>query len=196
MKQLVSIMSEVSFQLTMQNITVLLFLALVGCKDTNDGRYSYKIIDGKKQKFVDGDDLVPPMPDSDLNDETLAGVDSDGDGIRDDVEIWINEEADIASGRVALKMIAKNLSLAIVNYENSVKTNNLMQEKNKASNCMFKIYMNDHEREYWLIDSVYERVVNNNERTRAYLKMDKSLSGSAFHINTTNPCEEAGIRYE
>ena len=32
-----------------------------------------------------------PMPDPDQNNATVGGIDSDNDGIRDDVQIWINE---------------------------------------------------------------------------------------------------------
>ena len=34
---------------------------------------------------------LPPMPDTTTNNATVAGVDSNGDGIRDDVEIWISQ---------------------------------------------------------------------------------------------------------
>ncbi len=59
---------------------------------------------------IDGGDLIPPPPNEELNDSTLKGIDIDNDGVRDDVELWINRTySDSADIRRALKQNAKNL---------------------------------------------------------------------------------------
>lgn len=177
-------------------ILLILFFGVVGCKNTDDGRYSYKAIEGEKVKFVDGDDRVPPMPKSGLNDETLAGVDSDGDGVRDDVEIWINENSEIRAIRLSLKEIARNLSLGMVNHTDRDLTYKYNLRIGEARACMLKVYGSNYRIGHAQIDSVYEEVVNTSLRTKAYLKMDMSLSGRAFPLNTDNPCEVMGITHE
>ncbi|MBI2521193.1 MAG: hypothetical protein HYV97_12270 [Bdellovibrio sp.] len=62
-----------------------------------------KVATGKR--IFDGDP-EPVWPGS-KNHDTLEGIDSDNDGIRDDVEIWINEEHKDRNSRLALKQYAK-----------------------------------------------------------------------------------------
>lgn len=52
---------------------------------------------------------VPPAPDSDVNNATLAGVDSNNNGIRDDVERWIASEFDSPQERAVVAQIAKSM---------------------------------------------------------------------------------------
>lgn len=180
----------------MKNIVIILFLVVVGCKNTDDGRYSYKDIDGKEIKFVDGDDLVPPMPDSELNDKTLAGVDSDGDGVRDDVEIWINMEGEKKGIRLALKEAARNLNLAIVNYRDRDQTYKYVLKKNLATGCLADLFGINYRMSFDLVEDLYEEIVNSDERSKAYLKMNEGLSGRAFPINTSTSCEKIGVDHE
>jgi len=49
------------------------------------------------------------FPDEALNDKTLEGIDSNNDGVRDDVEIWINRKAEDEFVRWALKDYYKKL---------------------------------------------------------------------------------------
>lgn len=60
--------------------------------------FSTKSFDG----FVE-----PPMPSPEENDKTLEGMDSNKDGIRDDVEIWINRTFSNADKRQAMKQLAR-----------------------------------------------------------------------------------------
>jgi hypothetical protein len=45
----------------------------------------------------------PDFPDRSLNNSTFEGIDSNGDGVRDDVEIWINRTAEDESIRKSKK---------------------------------------------------------------------------------------------
>jgi hypothetical protein len=57
---------------------------------------------GKPNPTYDGV-VEPDFPDEKLNDETLEGVDSNKDGVRDDMEIWINRVAEDEYVRLSLK---------------------------------------------------------------------------------------------
>lgn len=54
------------------------------------------------------------LPDELLNNKTLEGIDSNNDGVRDDVEIWINRKAEDEFVRWALKDYYKKL-IAVLN---------------------------------------------------------------------------------
>lgn len=47
---------------------------------------------GADTRTVINGHAVPPMPDPKINNATIAGVDSDGDGIRDDIDRYIAEK--------------------------------------------------------------------------------------------------------
>ncbi len=62
---------------------------------------------------IDGD-LIPPIPNKEINDSTIAGIDSDNDGVRDDVELWINNKFENSEKqRKAFKEIAKVRAVAL-----------------------------------------------------------------------------------
>ncbi|MDR1006934.1 MAG: hypothetical protein LBL65_00005, partial [Campylobacteraceae bacterium] len=72
---------------------LILTLALTGCgggksnnSNTQTGSSNYTCNGGGEVKH--GYQL-PPCPDPVKNDETLLGIDSNNNGVRDDVEIWI-----------------------------------------------------------------------------------------------------------
>lgn len=60
----------------------------------------------KAGDVIDNNDVVPPSP-SILSYFTVEGADDDLDGVRDDIEIWINEEFDDPNIRMALKQEAR-----------------------------------------------------------------------------------------
>jgi hypothetical protein len=70
-----------------------------------------------EQKKID-DDPEPSMPDMKKNEETVAGIDADNDGIRDDVEIWINRNFKTANERRAFKQYANVQMQWIIKKQN------------------------------------------------------------------------------
>ncbi|MBC7430197.1 MAG: hypothetical protein H7336_16405 [Bacteriovorax sp.] len=57
---------------------------------------------GKPSLAFDGA-VEPKFPDEEENNKTLEGVDSNHDGVRDDIEIWINRTAEDEYVRASLK---------------------------------------------------------------------------------------------
>ncbi len=70
-------------------------------------RQAFAQSNSKEPKIFDGF-VEPLMPDNELNDATLLGVDSNHDGIRDDVEIWINRNFENKNLRLIFKQMARN----------------------------------------------------------------------------------------
>jgi hypothetical protein len=57
-------------------------------------------------KIFDGE-LEPAMPDKKENDKTILGIDSNKNGIRDDIDIWINRTGLVRNERMAMRQYAK-----------------------------------------------------------------------------------------
>ena len=57
---------------------------------TSADKDSSLVVENKTSRvIVINGHTLPPMPDKTLNDATLLGIDSNNNGVRDDVEIWI-----------------------------------------------------------------------------------------------------------
>lgn len=67
-------------------------------------------------KEFDGQ-IEPEFPDKNENDETLLGLDKNQNGIRDDIDIWINRSAIDSSERQALRRYAFALQNQIKNCD-------------------------------------------------------------------------------
>lgn len=63
----------------------------VKIKDSNNHEINYKGPKKDHVPFIISDSLEVKTPDPKINNATLLGIDSDGDGIRDDIQRWINE---------------------------------------------------------------------------------------------------------
>ena len=74
---------------------------------------------GKANPFFDGV-VEPDLPDEKENDKTLEGMDSNHDGVRDDIEIWINRTADDEYVRKSLKLKYKYKLKLFSNIERGV----------------------------------------------------------------------------
>ena len=88
-------------------ILSILFLS-VGCRE-----YESLISDAREAKLKNNEarifdgELEPPFPKASENDRTLEGVDVNNNGVRDDVEIWINYVGTDSNHRRALKQQAR-----------------------------------------------------------------------------------------
>ncbi len=131
---------------------------------------------------------LPPMPDKTLNDSTLLGIDSNNNGVRDDVEIWIYEtykdkhpiHIDIAmqAGR-AYKLVLETPEKAREIHETVV---------NAPLYCAW-YYQHDAEEfgDPLIVDErvdapVKSQYFNTKERSNVYWEYDTLLSGGSYPL--------------
>ncbi|GIT98856.1 hypothetical protein [Sulfurovum sp. TSL1] len=130
---------------------------------------------------------LPPEPDPKINNSTLLGIDSNNNGVRDDVERWIYEtykdehpiHIDIAmqAGRAYKKVL-----------ETPEKAKEIHDYVSAPSYCesYYKIYakyfnevllvIKDVTNEYFRSNIIF----NTQERKKAYLEYDRLLSGDSY----------------
>ncbi len=131
---------------------------------------------------------LPPDP-GDAGKVTLQGIDSDSDGIRDDVQISIVERyPNDEEKQAALNQEAKALQEAVV-AGNSADTNTIIQAAKSVINsvdCMHVI-MEDPWSEISFLEDI---VINTSERSEAYIMFNEALSGQFFgEGDTESPCQ-------
>lgn len=122
-------------------------LLLAGCQKSPDQDYDELMkpvlqrMENSK-RIVDGE-IEPPFPEK-LG-EDAVGTDSNNNGIRDDVELWINYNSSSSNERKAMKQVAKafiaeinfaHLNDASLSYSNAINTE-------RSLNCLSNFYKNN-----------------------------------------------------
>ena len=151
---------------------------------------------------------LPLMPDKALNDSTLLGIDSNNNGVRDDVEIYIykrfKEGVNSKIDRAIAMQYAKATQATLIEPEKTYENKTYILMEN-ANDCKW-YYYNTHLKEatsfpemskYWqkhkIFDSETKDVIfNTRMRLEAYMKFNDALSGHVFDSRpkTKDKCDE------
>lgn len=117
----------------------------------------------------------------------LEGVDSDGDGVRDDVQRWIYaRHSKDPHKRAALSQVAKSYTDLIQPKDRQESMLAAMRSYSKAIDCLSSVIPEMQARN---IERSYlkARVLNTEERSRAFLNNDALLDGT-----TSGPSSKRG----
>lgn len=139
---------------------------------------------------VDGDDLIPPKPNQAVSDSTLLGIDLDEDGVRDDVELWINKTISNVNQRKALKQKARKMqeNIAVVNDKQaSIRAS---VKSLDASGCLRAVMNDDIEAASDLRKSMEVEFYNTKERLIAEDRENVNFSGSGIEVYSFKTSEE------
>jgi len=160
----------------------IIIMILNGCGGS-DGKPLTKSKKSKpaKPKVINGYTL-PPEPDPKINNATLLGVDSNHNGIRDDVERWIVKTFEHSGFRNNLYLRdlflkkAKNYQLRLSNEDPRPKeVLKLYIEEFDDIKCY--PYLNDEEKQKYdeLITKYDDKIFNTHERLELFFKYEKRL---------------------
>ena len=151
--------------------------------------------------------ILPPMPDKKENDKTLLGIDSNNNGVRDDVEIWIyNRFKDNENYRVD-REIAMQWTRAFVyvisNDPFNAYINETYKVMDRVHDCQWYFYETylegvedygvgfEYRDKHNIYDELDEVYFNTEERIGAYGIYNYSLGGNTFSIGpyTKDNCD-------
>lgn len=114
---------------------------------------------------------------------TLAGIDSDGDGVRDDVQRWIAESyGDSLKMKAALKQAAAVDQLKLLNALDKAKSIAASYQGFKAADCMRYLRGSNEARK--LRKKVESLMLNTDARIRADIKVHANFSGQSWSPRT------------
>lgn len=96
----------------------------------------------KNPNLVFDGEIEPPFPDREENDKTILGVDVNNNGVRDDVDIWINRTFMYADQRKALKQYAKSYITELIEAPKLDKklAFDLRQESEARVDCLMSVF--------------------------------------------------------
>ena len=165
-------------------LSSLLLLASCTLADTNTTTPKEKT---NTEWIVDGH-VLPPEPDKALNDSTLLGIDSNKNGVRDDVERWIYKTYKHPIERGIFMQSARAYNMVIVDPSKALET---MKYVVNAAHCesywsmgilrMKQRNLNYTLGEYRDLEKEIENIqFNTLDRRLAYHRFNKKLSGGVY----------------
>lgn len=131
------------------------------------------------------------IPDLDRSAE-LAGADSDDDGVRDDVEVYIEAQYEPGPPQAAARQFARTLQQAVeVDPENASAVKALSVESARAVKCIFARFPSDGTgpAPSQVVSELEAITTNTRERLQAYLAFNRALDGTSISRPTGDTCE-------
>jgi hypothetical protein len=122
-------------------------------------------------------DSLPPDP-GEAGKATLEGIDSDQDGIRDDIQRYIAlTYPDSQKTKAALRQAAIALQMIILESPDEESALRNTELEARASECIWYIHPDDGSK---MDDLLMAEFLNTLERSRAYLLFNSKLGGHVF----------------
>ena len=136
-----------------------------------------------KVTISEGDDGLPPDP-GDEGKKTLEGIDSDGDGVRDDIQRYIAlTYPDSERTRAVLTQYAKVHQAGLLVADNKSASRANAHEIGRAIECLYFIRPDDARA---VLVEMIAQVLNTDERSKAEFRYDAQLSGEVFTSSGDN----------
>ncbi len=168
------------------------------------GQYQFflKIVDKKTKKehdshqkkkhvlkdfaaFIIDETMQVPAPDPKKDALTLAGIDSDNDGLPDRTQRWINSSSYSIDMKQALKNSGRLLQTVILNHTNPTNSVVALDSFISASYCIsaqFGRGLENLDKSHALQDELQQNMLNTNERLVAYRLANTHASGTGGSI--------------
>ena len=148
-------------------------------------------IEVKEPEIVNGY-ILPPEPDETLNNSTLLGIDSNDNGVRDDVERWIFLEMEIYNGYEKIEQVIA-MQEAKANQMSLIDPTNKDDKVQKAMTAAFDCWVwYDYSKDLPGIGSLdkfsralKDKSFNTKDRLKTYWKYDATLAGRVFTLTKT-----------
>ncbi len=155
-------------------LAICLVVAVTGCKEDIK-------VEVNDPPATDTSPNLPPDP-GEAGKATIEGIDTDKDGVRDDVQIAIYERHPVDEKvRKALEANSMALQQAIVGASESdnEKIYSAMDAIGVSSYCLVRATDNPHAES----DFVERKMMNTSERSAAYMKFSEAMNGQFFGVN-------------
>jgi hypothetical protein len=125
-----------------------------------------------------------------VGEETLMGKDDDKNGVRDDVDLFIENTFKGKLNVLAAKQFAKYVTFGMVNYDSRLILEKNTDKVSKSIEC-FQSLNSNNKRAGLELKNILPVIMNNKERILADKKADKNLTGFMHLVKSfeNNGCE-------
>lgn len=156
----------------------------------NKSEHDFKTMFHDYVRFVVDESMQVPMPDPKKNDATVAGVDSDNDGIRDDIQRWINETlSNVPNENLAAKQVARSMQTELLSIHDKSVSVLASFETMKANDCL--AFVAGLDKEAIIRKKIEGQLLNTKDRIYASLKSEEHFHNQEYEIPSTRDEKEA-----
>lgn len=168
---------------------LIISIVMSGCSKS-DGNSTSETATVTGGEMVNGHTL-PPEPDPDVNNATLLGIDSNNNGVRDDVERWIFKTYDEPIVQAVAMQNARAFQIILADLSKARETTKTMED---VIDCQgYYKYQDDKKlipRDKSLLKESRPIILNTRERSRAYYEYNQALSGGIYPDRDRNTDKE------
>ena len=116
---------------------------------------------------------------------TLRGIDSDNNGIRDDIDAYINTHYSKDREHAAVSQVARSFQKELlVDTSNMAQVREVDRESGRAINCLGDIFHSGSPS-----SEIKSLTTNTKKRLLQYLKYNKALDGTTWSVPEGDTCE-------
>lgn len=143
----------------------------------------------KKIKQLEKSGKIPVLDRTD----SLAGIDENNNGIRDDIENYINKNYQNENIRKAAYQMARAFqNTLLVDKEDNVAVRSVSREVSRAISCTYNTYRSNSDingTPSQLTETLESLTTNTKQRLIEYLRYNKALDGTASSLPKGDACE-------
>ena len=134
---------------------------------------------------------LPPEPDPTINNSTLLGIDSNNNGVRDDIERKIYATYTKSIQRAVMMQAFRTSQKMLADTDMVKNARDWEKEDIKVIDCQAYLEEYKNVSEMRITDFVENNQYNTKQRVKKYLDYDQALSGGVYTINngTLQDCE-------
>ena len=184
-------MKRCSFPHCLINVVLLISLNACGGKTSSDHPGSGVTLSPTPTQALIKLETTGTIPTLDRSD-TLAGPDTNNNGVRDDIDAYIQNTFQDPLERAAVTQSARSMQSAIVvDASDPDATQAVSRSMTRSVHCMFSRFSgNQGERSPMAIDDKIEAMTANTKaRMKAYLAYNQSRNGTTSSIPTGDTCD-------
>jgi len=120
----------------------------------------------------------------------IKGPDTDSNGIRDDIDVWIAAQPITDPQKKAAQQMARVQQAALVANLSDKSSLQILGDRTMAAvKCLRLSFMPDYQKGYDLVDQIEAITTNTKERTKQYIAYNRSVSGSSGRLPDGDTCE-------
>ncbi len=135
--------------------------------------------------------ILPPEPDSKINNATLLGIDSNNNGVRDDVEIWIFHTYKEPIVQAVAMQNARAFQIILVDPSKARETTKFTEAQGDCES--YYTYQDSRHlipRGKHLHTESRAIILNTKERSHAYYEFNQALSGGVYSLGDRDKYKE------
>jgi hypothetical protein len=165
-------------------IAIILLFIFVGCNNKKSDTTAQQQATKQKPQQVEiiNGHRLPPEPDPKINNATLLGVDSNNNGVRDDVERWIYKTYDHPIERGLFMQSARAYQKVIVDPSKAHETTKYIDDAYSCRKYWFAHNKELHDKYDYIYPSeeISKIQFNTLKRHMAYKRFNAEFSGEVF----------------